>query len=619
MVKANEWLWNKYMNDYGIKIWGNDNFIINDGKLCLNNQKKTEIYKIVKQITENSKNNDPIILRFPHLIKKQLHLLYQTFEKSKKTQDYNGNFYAVFPLKVNPFEQVVSSISKLAATYNYGMEAGSKAELILAMAHAPIGSPITINGFKDEAMISLAFIAKQMGHHICLIIEGIDELNAIVKIANDDKLTIPSIGIRIRLHSTGSGKWEKSGGYHAKFGLNSTEILLAINILAENKLLDKFTMIHFHIGSQNQDILPIKKALREAANIYAELKKMGANKLKAINIGGGLPVEYSQNKGHSKINYSLTEFANDVCFLIGETLNAKNVEHPDIFTESGRFIIASHAILISPVLELFSHDYKKQELQLKPENPPLINELKDLLDDLNHKNCIEYLHDALSHIESILTLFDLGYIDLHDRSNTEILVHQIIKKTLILTQTQQTSELMQLQEKLQERYLVNCSLFQSIPDYWGIKQRFPLMPIHHLNKNPTHPASIWDITCDSDGEIPFSSDNPLYLHDIDLEQDDYYLGFFNVGAYQEILGMKHNLFAHPYQAIIELNDEGYSIKKVDTAINIQQTHAELGYNNQEIMDSIKKALLTSKLSDPQSQNVALDKLQKFMQQSSYLT
>jgi len=606
------------MQDYGIDLWGNNNFVINNGLVSLDENPQISILEIAQKLNQTNQCNGPLILRFPHLIEKQLASLYNSFDQSIQLENYNGNFHAVFPLKVNPFQQVVSSIAEIADKYNYGMEAGSKAELILAMAYTPMGSPITVNGFKDKEMNSLGFMAAQMGHNICLIIEGIGELISIIEIARSSSLTLPFIGIRIRLHSMGTGNWAKSGGFNAKFGLNSTELITAIGLLKENQLIDQLKMIHFHIGSQNLDILPIKDALREAANIYAELKKMGANKLNAINIGGGLPIEYSQHHKQTKNNYSLEEFTNDVVYLIRDTMDAKGVEHPDIYTESGRFIVATHTILVMPVLELFSQDYQKQVLQLKPENPPLIEELRDLLTELKLKNCIEYLHDAMSHIESLLTLFRLGYIDLQDRSNAEILVNRIVKKTLQLTQQNQTPELERLQGALQERYLVNSSFFQSIPDFWGLQQRFPVMPIHHLDKKAARPASIWDITCDSDGEINFSSDTPLYLHDIDLDEEDYYLCFFNIGAYQEVLGMNHNLFTHPDEAIIQIQSSGYTIQHVQKANSIEQTQSDLGYDNENIISTLQKKLQQTQFVDDQKKQSTLKKLQIILQSSNYL-
>lgn len=296
------------------------------------------------------------------------------------------------------------------------------------MAYNNDGAPITVNGFKDNELINLGFIAAEMGHNITLTIEGINELKNIIRTASERFEPKPNIGLRIRLHCTGSGIWAKSGGINSKFGLTSTELIEAMNLLKSAGLIENFKMIHFHLGSQINEIQPLKRALTEAGNIYAELRKMGATNLKAINLGGGLAVEYSQFGEENARNYTLKEYANDVTFLLKTIANQKNEVEPDIFIESGRFVAASHAVLVAPVLELFSQEYTEQKLSLKKNNPPIISELYDLYTSIRATNAIEYLHDALSHLESVLTLFDLGYADLVDRSNAEILTHLIMKK-----------------------------------------------------------------------------------------------------------------------------------------------------------------------------------------------
>jgi arginine decarboxylase len=366
------------------------------------------------------------------------------------------------------------------------------------------------------------------------------------------------------------------------------------------------------------DIAPLKKALREAGNIYAELRKMGASELNSINIGGGLAVEYDQHSQSTSRNYSIDEFSSSVVFLLGEIMNAKNVKHPDIFTESGRFIVASHAVLITPVLELFTQDYQEKLLNFKTKNPPLLEELIDLNKLLNNTNCIEYLHDALDHMESLFTLFDLGYIDLQDRSNAEILVHNIIKKALYLKSTNPTNELELLQSKLQERYLINASIFQSLPDYWGLDQHFPIMPLHNLNTTPLRAASLWDITCDSDGEIGFNPQKPLYLHDVNLDEEDYFLGFFNVGAYQETLGMNHNLFTHPSEYTIKVTDSGYEVLNVVESKNILEILESIGYNKENILTKLKTDLSNSNFITEKEKNDTLAKLETFLKQNGYL-
>ncbi|MFA6759847.1 MAG: biosynthetic arginine decarboxylase [Sulfuricurvum sp.] len=605
------------MNNFGIDLWSNNNFIIEDDEVRLNYKSMPSILEIVEDIRTDGVRG-PILLRFPHLIKNQIRTLYSRFDRAIEQNNYKGSFNAVFPLKVNQFPQVVEAVVEQGKEFNYGLEAGSKAELILAMSMVNPNSYITVNGFKDKEMITLGFIAAQSGHNITLTIEGLGELETIIEVASECDLKVPNIGIRVRLHSAGSGIWAKSGGMDAKFGLTSTEIIEAIALLREADLLKYLHMIHFHIGSQMTDIAPLKKALREAGNIYAELKKMGATALSNINIGGGLAVEYNQHTSLTSRNYSIDEFSNSVVFLLGEIMNAKQVAHPNIFTESGRFIVASHAVLITPVLELFTQDYQEKLLHFKELNPPLIEELRELNKLLNNSNCIEYLHDALDHMESLLTLFDLGYIDLQDRSNAEILVHNIIKKALYLKSANPTDELEQLQVKLQEHYLINASIFQSLPDYWGLDQHFPVMPLHHLGTTPLRAASLWDITCDSDGEIMFNPEKPLYLHDVNLDEEEYFLGFFNVGAYQETLGMNHNLFTHPNEYTISIDDQSYTINDALESKSTLEVLQSIGYNIDEINAKLKNRLITSYFISEQEKNDTLAKLELYLNQNVYL-
>lgn len=600
-----------------MEIWSENNFVIDGDEVVVNYKSTPSLLTITDEIRKNGIRG-PILLRFPHLIKKQIAKLYSSFNFAIDENSYQGSFNAVFPLKVNQFPHLVDAVVKEGEEYSYGLEAGSKAELILAMSKTLDNRHITVNGFKDKEMITLAFIAAQSGHNITVTIEGLGELKTIIEVAKESNLKIPNIGIRVRLHSTGSGTWAKSAGMDAKFGLTATEILEATKLLEKASLLDKFTMIHFHIGSQMTDIAPIKRALREAGNIYAELKMLGSNTLKNINIGGGLAVAYEQHVSTTLHNYSIEEFSSSVVFLLGEIMNAKGVEHPNIFTESGRYVVASHTVLVTPVLELFTQDYQEGLLNFKEKNPPLIEELNELFKHLSPKNCIEYLHDALDHSESLLTLFDLGYIDLQDRSNAEILVHNIIKKSLYLTSAINSLELRELQVNLQERYLINASIFQSLPDYWGLKQHFPVMPIHHLLKDPVRGASIWDITCDSDGEIGFNPDKPLFLHDVNLEEEDYYLAFFNVGAYQEVLGMSHNLFSHPNEYTVFIDDSGFTITNEIESKNILEILTSLGYGRDELLSKLKIDLANSSFNTEKEKSDTLSRLETLVKQNGYL-
>ncbi len=571
------------MNNYGIDIWGDDNFIIENGLVKLNHQKNPSLLEIIKKIRQEG-TTGPLILRFPHVTKKQIEKLYSTFNDAIKDYNYDSSFFAVFPLKVNQFPNYVLPMLKDSKNLNYGLEAGSKAELMLAMAYNNKNAPITVNGFKDKEMITLGFIAKDQGHDITVTIEGINELQTIIDVHKELKLPCPNIGLRVRLHSQGSGTWAKSGGINSKFGLSSLEIINALEILKENNLTDSLKMIHFHIGSAMSTIGPLKKALKESGHIYVELKKMGADKLDSINIGGGLSLEYSQYEKTTL--YSLKEFASDVIFTLKDIATKNFVEQPNIYTESGRFISAPGSVLVTPTLELFSSEYNESNIKLKDMNPPIIEELYSLYKDIKKENAKEYMHDSLEHLESILTLFDLGYVDLIDRSNAEVLTHLIIKKAIRLKVQDKDKELKLLDNKIQEKYLLNFSIFQSLPDFWGIDQQFPIMPITHLDQKGTRSANIWDITCDSDGEIPFKSNKPLYLHDVDLREEEYFIGFFLVGAYQDTLGMKHNLFSSPSQVNVVFEEGEMRFENFIQSQSIKDIFDDLDYDSDIVLDNL---------------------------------
>jgi arginine decarboxylase len=597
------------MNNYGLDLWGDENFIIENGELKINHGSKPSLISIVNEIRDAG-NKGPLTLRFPHLTIKQINKLYGAFERSIEEYSYKGNFNAVFPLKVNQLPNFIHPMLEASKDLNYGLEAGSKAELLIAMAYNNQNAPITVNGFKDKDMITLGFIACAQGHNITLTLEGINELETIIEVQNELNLPLPNIGLRVRLHSGGSGTWAKSGGINSKFGLSATEIIDAYELMEKYDILDSFTMIHFHIGSAMQTIAPLKKALKESGHIYAQLKKMGASNLESINIGGGLLVEYSQVK--STKEYSLEEFCSDVVFTLQTIAKNKKVQEPNIFIESGRFIAASNSVLIAPVLELFSNDYGESSLRLKDTNPDIVQELYALYKEMTSKTAREFMHDALEHLESILTLFDLGYVDLQDRSNTEVLVNLIIKKAIKLLGINDYSELKKFEERIQEKYLLNFSIFQSLPDFWGIDQKFPIMPITNLDKQAVRSATLWDITCDSDGEIPFDSKEPLYLHDVDLSTEEYFVGFFLTGAYQDILGMRHNLFASPHEVNVKFINDDYVLDNFVKSQKILDIFDDLDFDIEQLQQK-----MFGKLKDTKHEKL-IKLLSSYLEDNSYL-
>ena len=605
------------MQDFGIEVWGDENFIIKKDKLHIHHASSPALLDIVQEIREKGRRG-PLILRFPHLIEKQINSLYSHFQRVFKELDYQGDFQAVFPLKVNQYPNFIKALLQKGAPYNYGLEAGSKAELLIAMSYTNPNAPILVNGFKDKELIKMAFLSAQMQQDITLTIEGINELESIIAIAKEADSPVPKIGLRVKLHSAGIGSWAKSGGMHSKFGLTSTEILEAMSLMKEHNLLDKFSMIHFHIGSQMTHINPLKKALKEVGNIYTDLINLGAHNLHTVNLGGGLAIEYSQQANAPHIHYSLEEYANDVVFTLQQIAASKHVPQPNIIVESGRYIAAPHAVLIAPVFELFSEEYSEKALQLKEKNPPLIEELLSLYQDINPQNAREFLHDSFDHLNSLFTLFDLGYIDLIDRSNSEILVHLIMKKSITLLKEEHLDELLKMQHHIQEKYLVNFSLFQSMSDFWGLHQRFPVMPLSKLDEEPTHAANLWDITCDSDGEIPFDTKEPLYLHSVDVEKEEYFLGFFLIGAYQEVLGMNHNLFTHPTEATIMIDTLGYQIKEIKESASIINILDDLDYDTKELENRLYGFVQKSHLIEASQKEHISALLHATLQENGYL-
>ena len=605
------------METYGIKVWSDDNYIINKDKLHVNYGSKPALLDIVTQIRSQGKKG-PLILRFPHLIEKQIDALYNNFSRVYDELSYTGNFQAVFPLKVNQYPNFVQALLEKGKKLNYGLEAGSKAELLIAITYVNENAPILVNGFKDKELIKMAFLSAKMQQDITLTIEGINELRSIIAVAKEEGSPMPKIGLRVKLHSPGIGIWAKSAGINSKFGLTSTELIEAMSLMKEHNLLNQFTMIHFHIGSQMTDISPLKKALKEAGNIYTDLINLGAYNLHTINLGGGLAIEYSQNSTSPQIHYSLEEYSNDVVFMLQSIAKAKKVNEPNIILESGRFVAAPHAVLIAPVFELFSKEYSQKALKLKVENPPLIDELNALYMDINKHNAREFLHDSFDHLHALFTLFDLGYIDLIDRSNSEILVHLIMKKSILLLKDQHLDALLKMQEHIQEKYLINFSLFQSLSDYWGLKQHFPVMPLSKLDVEPTHAANLWDITCDSDGEIPFDANDPLYLHSVDIEKEDYFLGFFLTGAYQEVLGMHHNLFTHPTEATILINKNSYKIENITESSSIIDILDDLDYDTDEIKNRLSLHIEKSNFIKKDEKDNILTVLSNLLHENGYL-
>ena len=591
---------------YGIENWGAGYFGVNrKGNLIVRASENDSNSADVKEIIDDLKRRGittPVLIRFPQLLVAQIRKLQSAFKKSIKEFEYEGDHMCVFPMKVNQNRAVIEEYLKEGKRYNFGLEAGSKAELYAALAMEQSDeSLLVLNGFKDHEFIRLAFLGARSGKNVVIVIEKLSELETTLSITEELMKTspdanLPMLGVRVKLYSKGSGKWEKSGGEAAKFGLTTTELLEVIRRLAETGKTDMLQLLHFHIGSQLTDIKRIKNAMKEAARTYAKIRQMGVG-IKFLDVGGGMAVDYdgSRTSFESSANYNAREFANDVIYVIKNVCDDENVPHPTIIQESGRYLSAYHAILVTHVIdEIETVVEDLSPMTLDEDGPQVVIELLDLRENVNAKNYREYYHDALEHREELFTMFNLGLISLEDRGKGEVLFWDICEKVNFFAQQKKyvSEEFDELRKLLSTKYLANFSVFRSIPDNWALEQLFPIVPIHRLNKKPTEYATLCDITCDSDGIV----DKFVDLHDVKpvlelhkLEPGEpYYLSFMLVGAYQEVMGNNHNLFGVPHEAHVHIGEEGHIIKKVVPGATIGESLETVRYDAVNLHDQFRK-------------------------------
>jgi arginine decarboxylase len=508
-------------------------------------------------------------------------------------------------MKVNQQRSVVEEYLREGSRYDFGLEAGSKAELYAALAlEQTPDSLLVLNGFKDEEFIQMAFAGAKAGKRVVIVVEKLSELDHILRIADQTEGVMPIIGMRVKLYSKGSGRWEKSGGEAAKFGLTTTELLEVINRLKEADRIDMLRLLHFHIGSQLTDIKRIKNAMKEAARVYAKVYQMKVP-IELLDVGGGMAVDYDGSKTafDSSANYNSQEFANDVIYTIKQVCDDENVPHPTIIQESGRFLSAYHAILVTDVLEEIETVVEDiTPIEIDEDDPQVVIELGDLRETITIKNYREYYHDALQHREELFTLFNLGLISLEDRGKAEVLFWDVCERADRWAQQAKyiPEEFGELRRLLCAKYLANFSVFKSLPDHWALDQLFPIVPIQKLNKPPTEYATLCDITCDSDGVVDKFVDlhdvkQVLELHKID-PNEPYYLAFMLVGAYQEVMGNNHNLFGTPNEAQIHIDDEGYLIKKVIRGTTVGEAAGRARYERGLLHDGFRRQV-TQRIKD----------------------
>lgn len=558
---------------YNINGWGLNYFSINEKGHATVTPKPGCTPIDLKELMEELQVRDvsvPLLLRFPDILDNRIEELSNSFEMAAREYGYTAKNFIIYPIKVNQMRPVVEEIVNSGTKYNIGLEAGSKPEL-----HAILSididddAMIICNGYKDENYIELALLAQKMGKNIFLVVEKLNELRNIASIAKRLKIR-PNIGIRIKLASSGSGKWEESGGDVSKFGLNSSELLEALELLDKHKMNDCLKLIHFHIGSQVTNIRRIKTALKEACQFYVQLQAMGYN-IFFVDIGGGLGVDYdgtrSATSGNS-MNYTIQEYVNDAISLLVDACEKNELRQPNIITESGRSLTAHHSVLIFEALASTSLPSFGENEEITEDAHELVKELYDLWEGLNQPRLLETWHDAMQIREDALGLFNIGLVDLITRSQVERLFWSIARDVYAMAKDikHAPDELKKISKMLPDKYFCNFSLFQSLPDSWAIDQIFPIIPISRLNEQPVKSATLQDITCDSDGKIDnfISTRNFSYhlpVHEL-LPKEPYYLGVFLVGAYQEILGDLHNLFGDTNAVHVKSKGDGYVIDKI---------------------------------------------------------
>jgi arginine decarboxylase len=582
---------------YDVASWGKGYFSVGDnGHLWVHPTKEPDRRIDLKELVEKLELRGislPILIRFAEILKHRLGELHRAFSDAIAEHGYHGGYCCVYPIKVNQQRQVVEEVFQYGRPFGFGLEAGSKPELLAVLAVADNDTPIICNGFKDDEYIEMVMLAKKIGRRIIPVVEKYTELDLIIK--HSQRVGVrPSVGLRVKLASRGSGRWKSSGGYRSKFGLTVSEAIQALEQMRSLGMEDCIELLHFHLGSQITNIRQIKAAVIEAGRVYVELKRAGAG-LKYLDVGGGLGIDYdgSQTDFESSVNYTLQEYANDVVYHIQSVCDEAEVPHPTIVSESGRAIAAYHSVLVFNVLGVTGYGDNGHEPIPEDAEQPLID-LQETYRSLSSKNLLESFHDAQQALDSALNLFSLGYLPLAQRSLAEKLYWAICRRIQRMAKELEyfPEELEPLDGMLSDTYFCNFSLFQSMPDSWAVKQLFPIMPIHRLNEMPTRNAVLGDISCDSDGKIDQFIDRrdvkrTLPLHAVN-NGDPYLLGAFLVGAYQEILGDLHNLFGDTNAVHVTLSESGDVIlKTVIQGDTVREVLDYVQFNARTLLDDFR--------------------------------
>ena len=589
---------------YNINGWGLKYFSINDKGHVAVTPREGSASVDLKELMDELQVRDvtsPVLLRFPDILDNRIEKISKCFQQAADEYGYTAKNFIIYPIKVNQMRQVVEEIVSHGKKFNIGLEAGSKPELHAVLAiNTDENSLIICNGYKDENYDELALLAQKMGRRIFLVVEKLNELRLIADISKRLKIR-PNIGIRIKLASSGSGKWEESGGDGSKFGLNSSELLEALDFLEKAKMTDCLKLIHFHIGSQITKIRRIKNALKEASQFYVQLQNMGFH-VEFVDIGGGLGVDYDgtrSSSSESSMNYSIQEYVNDSVSALVDACAKNNLPQPNIITESGRSLTAHHSVLVFEVLETTSLPIWDEKEELGENPHELVDELYKIWDNMNQPRLLESWHDALQIREEALDLFGLGLLDLRTRAQIEQLFWSVAREVNEIASDMKHApeELRKISKLLPDKYFCNFSLFQSLPDSWSIDQLFPIMPISRLDERPDRTATIQDITCDSDGKInnfisSHGANSHLAVHALN-NKEPYYIGVFLVGAYQEILGDMHNLFGDTNAVHVSVYKDRYEIDQVIDGETVAEVLDYVQFSPKKLVRSVETWVTSS--------------------------
>src|SRR5713101_3871887 len=628
-------------NLYNVHRWGAEYFDISEsGRVIAKPLRDAGAAVDLTDVIEEARARGlkfPVLIRFQDILRHRVESINLAFRNSITEFGYQGRYRGVFPIKVNQLREVVEEILDAGKVFDFGLEVGSKPELFAGLAlQSQMGSLIVCNGYKDPSFIRVALLGTKLGKKVIMVVEKLEELRQIINLSKQLGVE-PLIGIRARLLSKGAGRWAESGGETAKFGLSTAEILAAVDMLRTEKLVHCFKLLHFHIGAQVPDILIVKKAVQEAARFYAKLYKMGFQ-IEFLDVGGGLGVDYdgSRSAFASSANYTLQEYANDIVYYVADVCNAEKVPHPDIISESGRAIVAHHSVLIVEVfgaIEKIRPDIK----YICGENEhPLVKELLDIQKNLPKLNKLEAYHDTLERKEDAQHMFTLGMMDLPEKAKIETLYWEISREVVASFRAQAyiPEEIRKLEDSLGDQYLCNFSVFQSLLDHWALGQLFPIMPVNRLNERPTREATLVDITCDSDGQVNKFIDlrdvrDTLPLHKLNAngsgQIEPYYLGFFLLGAYQDIMGDLHNLFGRVNEVHVFLEPDepaGYYVEEIIEGSTIIQALTTVQYDENELKRQMKaqidEAIKADKMKPSDGMRL-LDDYERGLKEYTYLT